>query len=249
MGELKTLTVNGKTYKVVSTVPAASVTLLASAWVGSGTSYSQVVEVPGVTPFTKVDLQPTPEQLAEFHYKTLAFVTENDGGIVTVYSIGDKPDSNHTIQVTMTAVESGGKIRGNTVGTTMPIPDWNQTDPTQADYIKNKEAVNDHLANMNNPHEVTPAQIGAATVSYVNARTLIAKDPGNDGNVVLEYGAVDDDDAGNGGNGGNGGSGGLTAEEVQAMIDAALAAEDELTEEEVQAMIDASLGVIANGSY
>lgn len=30
------------------------------------------------------------------------------------------------------------KIRGNTVGTTMPRPDWNQTDPTKADYILNK---------------------------------------------------------------------------------------------------------------
>lgn len=41
----------------------------------------------------------------------------------------------------------------------------------------------------------------------------------------------------------------LTESEVQAMIDAALAAEDELTEEEVQSMINASLGVIANGTY
>ena len=30
------------------------------------------------------------------------------------------------------------KIIGNTVGTTMPRSDWNQTDPSKADYIKNK---------------------------------------------------------------------------------------------------------------
>ena len=30
------------------------------------------------------------------------------------------------------------KIIGITVGTTTPRPDWNQTDPTKADYIKNK---------------------------------------------------------------------------------------------------------------
>lgn len=30
------------------------------------------------------------------------------------------------------------KIRGNTVGTTMPRPDWKQTDPRKADYIFNK---------------------------------------------------------------------------------------------------------------
>lgn len=138
MGILKTLTINGITYNVTPVVPASSITLLASAWVGNGDAYSQVVEVPGVTANTKVDLQPTSEQLAEFHYKVLAFVAENDGGVITVYAIGDKPTGNHTIQITKTEVEGTGKIRGNTVGTTMPRPDWNQTDPTQSDYIKNK---------------------------------------------------------------------------------------------------------------
>ena len=32
------------------------------------------------------------------------------------------------------------KIRGNTVGTTMPRADFAQTDPTKADFIKNKPA-------------------------------------------------------------------------------------------------------------
>lgn len=30
------------------------------------------------------------------------------------------------------------KIIGGTASTTMPVPDWNQTDPKKADYIKNK---------------------------------------------------------------------------------------------------------------
>ena len=30
------------------------------------------------------------------------------------------------------------KIQGNTVGTPIPVPDWNQTNPNKADYIKNK---------------------------------------------------------------------------------------------------------------
>lgn len=150
MRDLKTLTVNGVTYKATNTVPTDSVTLLASDWKGDGEVYSQVVEVPGVTAHTKIDLQPTSEQLAEFHYKTLAFVAENEGGIVTVYSIGDKPDGDHTIQITKTEVEGTGKIRGNTVGTTMPRPDWNQTDPTKADYIKNKPR-----------YSVTPEMFGA----------------------------------------------------------------------------------------
>ena len=138
MAILKTLTVNGVTYSVTPVVPASSITLLASAWEGNGDDYSQVVVVPGVTPQTKIDLQPSSEQLVEFHYKVLAFVAENDGGVITVYAIGDKPRDNHTIQITMTEVEGTGKIRGNTVGTTTPRSDWNQTDPTKADYILNK---------------------------------------------------------------------------------------------------------------
>ena len=138
MGILKTLTINGVQYAITPVVPADSVTLLASAWESDGDAHSQVVEVPGVTAHTKIDLQPTAEQLVEFHYKVLAFVAENDNGVVTVYSIGDKPACDHTIQITKTEVEGTGLIRGNTVGTTMPRPDWNQKDPRKADYIHNK---------------------------------------------------------------------------------------------------------------
>jgi hypothetical protein len=130
-------------YSVSPVVPASSVTLFANKWVGDGDVYSQVVAVPGVTARSKVDLQPTSEQLEEFHYKTLAFVAENVGGVVTVFSVGDKPAGDHTIQITLTEVEGMDKIRGNTVGTTMPQPDWNQTDPTKADYIKNKPEIKD----------------------------------------------------------------------------------------------------------
>jgi len=151
MGIMRTLTINGVTYDVVPVVPATTVTLLASAWEENGDVYSQVVEVPGATAYTKVDLQPTADQLAEFHYKVLAFVAENNNGIVTVYAIGDKPEDDHTIQITKTEVEATGKIRGNTVGTTMPRANLGQTDPRKADYVLGKEtflqsAVNDALA-------------------------------------------------------------------------------------------------------
>ena len=81
-----------------------TVTLLASAWKGTEDPYSQVVNIEGVTEYSKVDLQPSVEQLAIFHDKDLAFVTENDGGVVTVYAIGDKPTNNYTMQATITEV-------------------------------------------------------------------------------------------------------------------------------------------------
>lgn len=80
------------------------ITLRADAWVGNDSPYSQVVKIDGVTAYSQVDLTPSVEQLSVFYYKDLAFVTENDGGVVTVYAIGQKPENDHTIQVTITEV-------------------------------------------------------------------------------------------------------------------------------------------------
>ena len=87
-----------------ATAQLTSVTLFASAWKGTASPYSQVVAVDGVTPYSKVDLLPSVEQLAIFHNKDLAFVTENEDGIVTVYAIGDKPTNDYTMQATITEV-------------------------------------------------------------------------------------------------------------------------------------------------
>ena len=80
------------------------ITLSAEDWVGEGSRYAQVVEIEGVTENSQVDLTPSVEQLAIFHEKDLAFVTENEGGVVTVYAIGQRPQNDYTIQVTITEV-------------------------------------------------------------------------------------------------------------------------------------------------
>jgi hypothetical protein len=85
-------------------VRIGNVTLPASKWVGTTSPYSQVVSITGVTENSQVDLTPSVEQLAIFHNKDLAFVTENEGGVVTVYAIGEKPTNDYTIQVTITEV-------------------------------------------------------------------------------------------------------------------------------------------------
>lgn len=41
------------------------------------------------------------------------------------------------------------KIRGNTIGTTMPRPDWNQTNPRRADYILNKPRIDNIICTAN----------------------------------------------------------------------------------------------------
>ena len=80
------------------------VTLLANKWVGTKSPYSQTVSIAGTTENTQVDLTPSVEQLAVFYEKDLAFVTENDEGVVNVYAIGQKPQNDYVIQVTMTEV-------------------------------------------------------------------------------------------------------------------------------------------------
>ena len=82
-----------------------SVTIRASAWQTTAENlHSQVVTIDGVTPYSKVDLLPSVEQLAIFHNKDVAFVTENEGGVVTVYAIGDRPNLDYTMQAQITEV-------------------------------------------------------------------------------------------------------------------------------------------------
>lgn len=47
------------------------------------------------------------------------------------------------------------KIRGNTVGTPMPRPDWNQTNPRAADYILNKPTILESLTAITDAAELS----------------------------------------------------------------------------------------------
>ena len=78
---------------------------------GNLIGYTQVVEVANykITPTSKVDIQPSPEQLAIFHEKDVAFtaVTEtvDNETIVTIHAIGVMPQQTYEkIQVTVTEV-------------------------------------------------------------------------------------------------------------------------------------------------
>ena len=75
-----------------------------------GYRYGQTVNVNNavITPNSKVDLQITSEQMAIFYEKDLAFVAENENGIVTIYCIGSIPENNYTIQTTVTEVAIDG---------------------------------------------------------------------------------------------------------------------------------------------
>lgn len=89
----------------IATTKATEVFLPSSAWRGAGGQYYQVVTVEGATENSQVNLTPSAEQMSIFYDKILAFVTENDDGVVTVYAIGQKPENDYTIQATITEVK------------------------------------------------------------------------------------------------------------------------------------------------
>jgi hypothetical protein len=99
LGERSSVILSGSTIRVVE------IELLASEWEGNASPYHQVVTIDGITEYSLVDLQPSVEQLSIFHNKDIAFTTENEDGVVTVYVIGDKPSMDYTIQATVSEVK------------------------------------------------------------------------------------------------------------------------------------------------
>ena len=82
----------------------ATITLAASAWTGNASPYSQVVSINTVTSATKIDLQPTVEQVVSLQNDDIALMAQNDNGIVTIYSFGGKPSADMTMQVQLMEV-------------------------------------------------------------------------------------------------------------------------------------------------
>ena len=103
-GSTFTVSLGGPYGSSGAAVKLTEITLLAANWKGGESPYSQVVAVEGISVNSMVNLQPSVEQLEIFHDKDLAFTTENDGGVVTVFAIGDKPTNDYTIQATIMEV-------------------------------------------------------------------------------------------------------------------------------------------------
>ncbi len=90
---------------VVPVLPrVATITLAANAWNGSETPYSQAVNVATVTASTKIDLQPTAQQIIALNNEDIALIAQNDSGAVTIYALGGKPSTDYAMQVLLTEV-------------------------------------------------------------------------------------------------------------------------------------------------
>lgn len=92
-------------------LPTSASVMLSTEWTqDTDNRYYQTVTVQNaiITPNSKVDLQPDAEQLSIFHEKDLAFVAENEDGIVKVYCVGQVPQNPYTIKATVTEVVVNG---------------------------------------------------------------------------------------------------------------------------------------------
>lgn len=78
-----------------------SVTLLSSNWIGDTTPYSQQLEINGVTAESRIDLQPTLEQLVSLQNNNITLMIINDNGIVTIYALNNKPTIDYNMQITI----------------------------------------------------------------------------------------------------------------------------------------------------
>lgn len=99
-----TVTMEGPFGSAGSGVKVVSFTAPAEGWKGAVSPYTQVVEVPGISVSSKVDLQLPPGELEKLGGRCLAFTAENEEGVVTVCALGDRPEEDLTFQATVTEV-------------------------------------------------------------------------------------------------------------------------------------------------
>lgn len=98
------VTMDGPFGNAGSSVKLISFTAPVANWKGGTSPYFQTVEVTGVSVNSKVDIQLTAEQMQQLHGMNIAFTTENEGGTVTLWAIGDKPREDMTFLATLTEV-------------------------------------------------------------------------------------------------------------------------------------------------
>lgn len=90
---------------VIPVLPRVTTISLPKAnWIGSAEPYHQVVSVNTVTSATKIDLQPTAQQIVNLQNAEISLMIENNGGVVTCYAIGNKPTADYTMQVLLQEV-------------------------------------------------------------------------------------------------------------------------------------------------
>ena len=106
----------------------ATVNLLAENWSkevvpeGDIVTYSQTLSLNNVTPTSKVDLQPTEEQLSNLQYQGLELQAINYDGVIKVFSYGGAPNIDYALQITIEETSASLSYRYGT--TTLYADAW-----------------------------------------------------------------------------------------------------------------------------
>ena len=114
--------------------------------------YSQVIALEGITNYSRLDLQPSVDMLAEFRQLGLVFVTENKNGTITVYSVGNMPSKSYTMQATIVETKADAE---QVIGIPVGVPTTSTADQTYSPTSANaqsgvavKEAVDNKTLNV-----------------------------------------------------------------------------------------------------
>lgn len=76
-----------------------TISLRANGWVGNSEPYSQTIQIPTVTASSKIDLQPSAQQIVALQNSETSLMIDNDNGMLTCYAIGNKPTVDYNMQV------------------------------------------------------------------------------------------------------------------------------------------------------
>ena len=92
-------------YKINRAFVVKQISLPAASWMGAESPYTQTVTISGITVNSKVDIQMDATSLGVLiDSGTSAIWMENSNGMITAKCIGDKPNADMTVQVTITEV-------------------------------------------------------------------------------------------------------------------------------------------------
>ena len=115
-----------------------TIVLLANNWTAVGNGrYSQNVTLDCATQYSKVDIQPTEDQILALHNDRVEIQIINNNGDIKAYSYGGKPSINLDLQATMEETNRSISRRYETI--TVYADAWQGQDNvyTQPVYIKN----------------------------------------------------------------------------------------------------------------
>lgn len=81
-----------------------TVSMPASGWAGSTNPWSQTLTISGITTSSKLDLNPTAQQIVALQNEEITLMISNEDGVAVAYAIGGIPSTDMHMQVIISEV-------------------------------------------------------------------------------------------------------------------------------------------------